>query len=88
MNQDKQIYHCFGCGKGGGVINFVMEMENLGFADAVALLAKRAGMTVPEDDVPAESRQRRRRMLELNRDAARFFHACLSTPDGGRRSHI
>ena len=82
VNRDKQIYHCFGCGKGGGVVNFVMEMENLGFADAVALLAKRVGMTVPEDDVPAETRRRRQRMLELNRDAARYFHECLSTPEG------
>ena len=45
---DKQIYHCFGCGKGGGVIGFVMEIENLNFPDAVRFLAKRAGMTVPE----------------------------------------
>ena len=82
VNQDKQIYHCFGCGKGGGVVNFVMEMENLGFSDAVALLAKRAGMTVPEDDVPQETRRRRQRMLELNREAARYFHSCLSQPEG------
>ena len=82
VNQDKQIYHCFGCGKGGGVVNFVMEMENLSFGDAVALLAKRVGMTVPEDDVPLETRRRRQRMLELNRDAARFFHDCLSAPEG------
>ena len=45
---DRQIYKCFGCGKGGGAINFVMEMENLPFRDAVAVLAKRAGMAVPE----------------------------------------
>ena len=41
---DKQIYHCFGCGKGGGVINFIMEIENLSFPDAVAFLARRANM--------------------------------------------
>jgi len=46
---EKQIYHCFGCGKGGGVINFVMEIENLPFPDAVRLLAKRAGLEVPEE---------------------------------------
>ncbi|MBQ9413037.1 MAG: DNA primase, partial [Oscillospiraceae bacterium] len=46
---DKQIYHCFGCGKGGGVINFIMEIENLTFPDAVAFLARRAGMELPED---------------------------------------
>ena len=46
---DKQIYHCFGCGKGGGVINFIMEIENLSFPDAVAFLARRANMPLPEE---------------------------------------
>ena len=50
VSPDKQIYHCFGCGKGGGVINFIMEEENLSFPDAVRFLAKRAGMEVPEED--------------------------------------
>ncbi len=45
---DRQIYKCFGCGKGGGAINFVMELENLSFREAVEVLAKRVGMEVPE----------------------------------------
>ena len=48
VSPDKQIYHCFGCGKGGGVINFVMEIENLSFPEAVEFLARRAGMPLPE----------------------------------------
>jgi len=76
----KQIYHCFGCGKGGGAINFIMEIENLPFRDAVEVLAKRVGMTVPDDSAPDELKDKRRRMLELNRDAARHFHEMLSTP--------
>ena len=44
VSADKQIYKCFGCGKGGGAINFVMELDNLPFRDAVAVLAKRAGL--------------------------------------------
>ena len=44
---DKQIYHCFGCGKGGSVIGFIMEIENLSFPDAVGFLARRAGMAMP-----------------------------------------
>ena len=79
---DKQIYHCFGCGKGGGVINFIMDMENLSFRDAVALLAQRTGMQVPDDDTPEEVRSRRTRLLELNRDAARFFYENLKKPCG------
>ena len=44
VSPDKQIYYCFGCKKGGGVVNFIMEEENLTFPDAVRFLAKRAGM--------------------------------------------
>ena len=82
VSPDKQIYHCFGCGKGGGVINFIMEIENLSFPEAVEFLAKRAGMPIPEEENDRESRKRSR-MLSLNRDAARFFYAQLSTPQGG-----
>ena len=82
VSPEKQIYHCFGCGKGGGVINFIMEIEHLSFPDAVHLLAKRCGMTVPDDETPAEIRSRLTRMLDLNREAARFFHETLMRPQG------
>ena len=81
VSPDKQIYHCFGCGKGGGVISFIMEIENLSYPEAVAFLAKRAGMQMPEETDSFESRKRAR-MLALNRDAARWFYAQLSTPAG------
>ena len=76
VSPDKQIYHCFGCGKGGSVINFIMEIENLSFPDAVEFLARRAGMEVP-DDGDREQRNRRERLLALNKEAARFFHGAL-----------
>ena len=80
---ERQIYKCFGCGKGGGVINFIMEIENLSYPDAVRFLAKRVGLEVPEDrDGSGAFRKRRERLLELNREAARFFHACLHSPEG------
>ena len=79
VSPDKQIYHCFGCGKGGGVINFIMEIENLSFPEAVEFLARRARMAVPEEADDHESRKRAR-MLALNRDAARYFHEQLSSP--------
>jgi DNA primase len=82
VNLDRQIYHCFGCGKGGGVVNFIMEVENLSFPDAVQVLAKRAGMTVPDDRVSKETQSRRARLLELNSEAARFFYSVLQTPQG------
>ena len=61
-----------------------MEIENLSYPDAVRFLAKRAGMTVPEEDGNTERAGKRTRMLELNRDAARFFHKCLSESVGAR----
>jgi DNA primase len=82
VNSDKQMYHCFGCGKGGGAITFVMEIENLPFPDAVGVLAGKAGMTVPEGEGQAETANRRRRLLELNKEAARHFHSMLSSPPG------
>ncbi|MBP8640075.1 MAG: DNA primase [Oscillospiraceae bacterium] len=77
VSNDKQIYHCFGCGKGGSVINFIMEIENLSYPDAIRFLARRVGMAVPEDEKD-ENYSRRERMLQLNRDAARFFYEQLS----------
>ena len=84
VSPDKQIYHCFGCGKGGGVISFVMEMENLPFVDAVKLLAKREGLEVPETGENEAYRKKRTRLLELSRDAARFYHEYLTGPGGQR----
>lgn len=81
VSPDRQIYHCFGCGKGGGVINFIMEIENLSFPEAVAFLAKRVGMQMPAESDDRDAR-RRRRLLDLNRDAAKFFYSCLSKPEG------
>lgn len=79
---DKQIYYCFGCHHGGGVIQFVMEIENLDFPNAVRFLAKRANMEVPEDNTGLEESRRRQRVLAVNRDAARWFYSNLSRPEG------
>ena len=78
---DKQFYHCFGCKKGGGVINFVMDIENLSYPDAVRFLAKRANIPVPEEASDGTEKLRRR-MLELNRDAARWYYQTLQAPEG------
>ncbi len=78
---DRQMYHCFGCGKGGGVINFIMEIEGLTFLEAVDFLARRVGMEVPNNE-PDERSKQRDRILSLNREAARFFYAELNAPSG------
>ena len=82
VSPDKQIYYCFGCKKGGGAVNFIMDVENLSFPDAVRFLAKRAGMEIPEEEGDREASRRRARLLDLNKDAARFYYQLLQQPEG------
>ena len=82
VSPDKQIYHCFGCKKGGGVINFIMDIENLTFPEAVRFLAKRANLPVPEEEEQSGADKLRRRVLDLNRDAARWYYDLLCSPEG------
>ncbi len=79
---DKGIYYCFGCHKGGGAINFMMELEGLSYPDAVRSLAKRAGMEVPEDEQYQSKYRQQERLWALHKEAARFFHAQLYGPEG------
>lgn len=83
VSPDKRLFCCFGCGKKGvGSIYFIMEKEGLSFPDAVRFLARRAGMEVPETGEDPSFRRRRERLLELNREAARWFHEQLQSPAG------
>ena len=80
---DTQSYYCFGCGNGGDVITFIKNIENLDYIDAVRFLADRVGLDMPdENNYDSTMNKRRLRMLEANREAARFFHNCLKTQDG------
>ena len=86
VNRDKQVFHCFGCGAGGGLMQFVMRVEGLDFVEALKLLADRAGIILPEDgdvkDNDAKYRQKQR-IYEINKLAARFFYDTLTkTPEG------
>ena len=83
VNPGQQFYYCFGCGKGGGVINFIMEVEGLSYSDAVAFLARRAGMTLPEETRDRDA-GKRKRLLDANREAARWFYEQLATKEGKR----
>ena len=76
---EKGIYYCFGCHKGGGVVNFIMEIENLSYPDAVRFLAKRAGLEVPEDDANQSQYRKKERLWALCKEAARFFNDQLKT---------
>ncbi|MGI6031373.1 MAG: DNA primase [Eubacteriales bacterium] len=81
VNPSRQIYKCFGCGEAGSVFNFIMKIENVSFADAVAILAKRAGMELPQGE-DADYTRRKNTLLAMNREAARYFHSCLMGPEG------
>ena len=84
VNPDKGIYYCFGCHKGGGAVNFMMEIEGLSYPDAVRSLAKRVGMEVPEDDQYQSRYRQQERLWALNKEAARFFNAQLYTEAGAQ----
>lgn len=77
-------YYCFGCGAGGDVITFIRSIENLDYMEAIRFLAERAGLNLPQDGSYDDSMQRlKTRVLEINREAGKFFHACLMS-EGGR----
>ena len=82
VNPSKGIYYCFGCHKGGGAVNFIMEIEGLSYPDAVRNLAKRAGMQVPEDEQYQSRYRAQERLWALMKEAGRFFHQQLFSPAG------
>ena len=82
VRPDQQMYYCFGCKKGGGVVSFIMEIENLSYPDAVRFLARRANLPVPEETRDDGASRLRTRLLALNRDAARFYYDQLYSPKG------
>ncbi len=84
VSPDKGIYYCFGCHKGGGVIHFQMEIDGLSYPDAVRALAKRAGLTVPEDEQYQSRYRQQERLWALHKEAARFFHSQLYAPVGAQ----
>ena len=83
----KQIYHCFGCGAGGDVFKFVMEMDKITFPDSVRAVAEKCGIAIPRarERTPEERQQNQQRtsLVELHREAAAFFVQQLNaTPEG------
>ncbi|MDD6341234.1 MAG: DNA primase [Eubacteriales bacterium] len=79
----KQMFYCFGCHKGGDVITFIMEAEHLPYVDAVVFLANMVGLPVPQKNVfDTEIAELRKRILEINRAAARFYFDTLFKPEG------
>lgn len=79
---ESQSFYCFGCGAGGDAIGFIRRIENLEYVEAIKLLAQRAGMTVPEDAAEDRTAKLKTRILEMNREAARFYYDRLIEPQG------
>lgn len=85
VSPGKQMYYCFGCGAGGNVFTFLMEYENYSFPEAVKALADRAGVALPEMEYSQEARRARdekNAVLEVNREAAKYYYYLLRTPEG------
>ena len=79
----KKMFYCFGCGAGGNAITFVQKAENLDFVQSVEFLAQRAGITIPRDESYKREEVSRKRVHEMNKEAAKFFRACLYDPRYG-----
>ncbi len=83
VSPSKKMFHCFGCGVGGNAITFIQKAEGLDFVQSVEFLAKRAGITIPRDERYRQSEMSRNRVYDMNREAAKFFRACLYDPRYG-----
>ncbi len=79
---ESQSYYCFGCGAGGEVINFIRRAENLDYVEAVSFLCDKCGMVMPTDGYDNSLAEKRKRMYEINKEAARFFNSYLFSDDG------
>jgi DNA primase len=89
VNEEKQIFHCFGCGQGGNVFTFLMQYNNLGFPEAVRFLAQKYGVETPTRKMsPTQKKELEERegLLKINREAADYFKGILSHPSSGKRA--
>ncbi len=87
VSPDRGMFHCFGCGKSGDAISFVMGYENYSFNEAVAFLADRAGIKLPEakdSEEEKKKRSKRERLLAINKEAGRYYYYALREPSGER----
>lgn len=84
VSQNKQIFHCFGCGAGGDAIGFLKRIENISFGEAVEMLADRANITLPKVETSEEDKKRlllQEKVFKVNEAAAQYFHENLYKPN-------
>lgn len=85
VSQNKQIFHCFGCSKGGNVFTFIQEYENFTFPEALKLLADRCNIALPQQEASQQEKAeqaKRTQLLEINKQAAKYYYACLRSEAG------
>ena len=84
VNQERQIYHCFGCGANGDVFSFVQEYDKLDFLSAVQFLADRTGVKIVYNNSDIKNKDSKDTLLNINNDAASFYHNNLLNSDSGK----
>lgn len=80
--ENTQSFYCFGCGAGGDSVSFMRKIENLDYIDAVKLLAQRAGMQMPDEGYDDSLSKKRRTVLQINRETAKFYHSYMMSEQG------
>ena len=78
VSPERQIYHCFGCGKGGNVYTFLMEHENMSFVEAVKHLARKAGITIPERETDRREKEEIEKLYYAHQVALDYFRSMLN----------
>lgn len=82
VNEERSLFHCFGCGAGGNVFKFVMRADRIEFLEAVEVLARRAGVVLPRRNEPGSAGEQRDKLIRLNELAQRCFQEALQSPAG------
>ena len=86
VSPEKQLFHCFGCGEGGNVFNFLMKYEKISFFEAVKMLAKKSGVSLPVDEEKENFLNRQKeRLYKLNNLTANYYRECLFKTNQGKK---
>ncbi|HAJ33298.1 MAG TPA: DNA primase [Candidatus Atribacteria bacterium] len=86
VSPEKQLFHCFGCGEGGNVFNFLMKYEKISFFEAVKMLAKKSGVSIPVDEGKENFlNKQKERLYKLNNLAANYYRECLFRTNQGKK---
>jgi DNA primase len=88
VSPERQIWHCFGCGKGGDIFTFMMELDHLDFPEALQLLAQRAGVTLSNQPFTSHQQERKQRLLAIHQLASEFYHFLLTKHQIGERARL